>query len=82
MAGTMVRISETARTNLRALATQSHETMQEVLERAIEEYRRKRFFDELDAAYEALRRDPNEWQGVLDERAAWDQTLMDGLEDE
>lgn len=47
------------------------------------EYRRRqRFLEEADAAYTAIRADPEAWKAELEERAAWDQTLFDGLEDD
>lgn len=51
--------------------------------REIEEYRRKRFIEDLNASYAELRNDPEAWKAVETERALWDGTLMDGLpEDE
>lgn len=38
--------------------------------------------DETADAYAGLRSDPERWQEELDERAEWDTTLADGLEDE
>jgi hypothetical protein len=56
--------------------------MAEVVERAIELYRRQRFIDQINAGYAALRNDPEAWAEVEAERAEWDGTLTDGLEDE
>jgi predicted transcriptional regulator len=80
MPSTTVRISAKARDTLRELAARSGEPMQAVLEKAIEHYHRQRFFDELDAAYTALRNDPEAWQAELEERALWETTLQDGLD--
>ncbi len=46
----------------------------------ISEEERRRFFEELDRGYAALRADPVAWQEELEERALWDNTLMDGLD--
>jgi hypothetical protein len=54
--------------------------MQKILEQAIEEYRRRRFLDDVNRAYEALRNDPTAWAEELEERAAWDATISDGLD--
>jgi len=54
--------------------------MQAVLEDAVEAYRRECFLTEANEAYAALRRDPTRWKAELDERAAWDAALSDGLE--
>jgi hypothetical protein len=78
-----VRISEHTRETLRELAQTEDETMQAVLERAVEEYRRKRFIDNLNAFYAELRNDPEAWKAHEEELALWDGTLADGLpEDE
>jgi hypothetical protein len=56
--------------------------MQAIVEQAVEEYRRRCFFEELHEAFAALRRDPMAWQEELAERAEWDATLADGLDEE
>ena len=40
----------------------------------------QRFWDEYNAAYARLRADPEAWRAELQERALWDNTLMDGLD--
>ncbi len=52
-----------------------------MLERAVENYRRAQFFEELDAAYARLQADPAAWEEELAERAEWDATLADGLDE-
>ena len=76
----MIRAKDETRAILRALSQEMNEPMQEVLARAVEAYRRQRILDLSNAAYAALRADPRAWQDLLDERAAWDVTLADGLE--
>jgi hypothetical protein len=75
-----VRISESTHAALRSLADEGGETMQSVLEKAVEEYRCRRFWDQVEAAAGDLRRDASAWQEELAERRAWDATLADGLE--
>ena len=53
--------------------------MQTVLERALEDYRRRRFLEEVNAGYASLRADRRAWSRVQAERRAWDATLADGL---
>jgi hypothetical protein len=55
--------------------------MTEVLDKAIEAYRRSRFLAGLNEDFAALRRDEIAWEDELRERRAWDATLSDGLED-
>ena len=81
MTTTTVRISEHTRDMLRELAQAAGVSMQEVLEQAVEAYRREKFMAELNAGYAALRNDPVAWQEYQDELAEWDVTLADGLEE-
>jgi predicted transcriptional regulator len=81
MAWTTVRVTEHTHELLRELAASTGEPVQNVLERAVENYRRERFFAELDAAYARLRANPVAWDEELAERAEWDATLADGLDD-
>lgn len=82
MGHAMVRISEQTHQALREIARAEDSSMQAVLDKAVEEYRRRRFLEEVNAAYAALREDPEAWQEVEEERSAWDATLGDGLPDE
>jgi hypothetical protein len=76
-----VRITPSAHAALRALAEEADESMTEVLDRAIEAYRRQRFLAGLNSDFAALRRDGKAWEEELAEREEWDATLSDGLED-
>jgi hypothetical protein len=80
MASATVRISEKSRQTLRELAAKTGDSMQAILDRAVEEYRRERLMDEVNAAYAALRADPEAWADWQRELAVWDATLMDGLD--
>ena len=79
MGHTTIRISTPARDTLRQMARLEGKAMQAILEEAIETLRRKRFLEEVNSAYAALRGDPKAWSGVEDERREWDGTLLDGL---
>src|SRR5436309_1936572 len=74
-----VRISEASHRVLRELAEQTGQTMMDVLDKAIDAYRRKLFFEQLNAGYAELRADPEAWAAMEAERQLWDATLMDGL---
>jgi predicted DNA-binding protein len=79
MSSATVRISLTARDQLRDLSVHVGRPMQTVIEEAIDLYRRRCFLEEVNAAYAALRDDPEAWSELEAERAAWDGTLADGL---
>jgi len=76
-----VRISRSAHAALRALAAETDESMTEVLDKAIEIYRRQRFLAGLNADFAALRQNKAAWEEELAERTMWDAALADGLED-
>jgi hypothetical protein len=80
MATLTVRITKTSHDTLKQLADRSGRPMQDLLDEAVEELRRKQFFEELNAAYARLKSDPKQWKEELAERAAWEATLRDGLE--
>jgi predicted transcriptional regulator len=76
-----VRIQPETHTKLRLLANEARKSMPEILEQAIDDLYRKRFFEECNRAYARLRSDPKAWQEELEERRLWDATLADGLKD-
>lgn len=82
MASTTVRISVEAKETLKALADETGRKMQEILDEAIERYRRQCFLEEAHRAFAALRSDPEAWAEELEERAAWESTLLDGVEED
>jgi hypothetical protein len=77
-----VRISARTRATLRALSRHFGKTMQDLLDAAVEAYRRRLFLEETNAAFARLRLDPEDWAAVGEERAAWEPSLADGVEDE
>lgn len=80
MSAPTVPISEASHRMLKALAEQTGQTTIDVLDKALDAYRRKLFFDQLKAGYAELRADPQAWAEHLAERKQWDATLMDGLD--
>ncbi len=75
------RISESSREILRKLAEASGDSMQVVLDRAVETYRRQRFLEESNKAFEALRANAKLWKSEQAEREAWEITVGDDLEE-
>ncbi len=80
MSAPTVPISEASYQLLKQLAEQTGQTTTELLDKALDAYRRKLFFEQLNAGYAKLRADPQAWAEHLAERKLWDATLMDGLE--
>ena len=75
-----VPISETAQRILQDLAEQTGKTTLEILDRALDDYRRKVFLEAVNAGYAALRADPAAWAELEKERRSMQGSLMDGLD--
>ncbi|NER39091.1 MAG: toxin-antitoxin system protein [Oscillatoria sp. SIO1A7] len=80
MQSVTVKIGSKCHQTLQELAAKSGESIQIILEKAIENYQRQLFLEEANQAFAALRNDPEAWQAEMAERSAWDVTLGDGLE--
>jgi hypothetical protein len=76
----MVRVSEETNRRLREMAAEDGTTLQSVLDAAVKERYRRWFFGRADAAYQSLREDKRAWSQEMNERAAWDATLLDGVD--
>jgi len=79
MSTALVRVSEAAWQTLKRLSERCGTTMQEIVDRAVEEYRRKLFLEEANRAYAVLRSDPRAWREELEERRVWEAALADGV---
>ena len=75
-----VRISDTGRSMLGELADQTHSSMTEVLDIALDLYRRHRFLQEANQAYETLATDLQASESYRADLDSLDGTLADGLE--
>jgi len=82
MPSTSIRIDEQALAVLRALARKQSLPLQTILKEAIDSYRRQQFLKDANAAFAALRSDPEAWQEEQLERELWDRTGGDDLEQE
>jgi predicted transcriptional regulator len=77
---TTIRVSLKTRDSLQELARRSGVSMQEVVDQALDLYRRQQLLSATNAAYAALHADSDAWQRLQAERAEWDAALNDGLE--
>lgn len=76
MGASTIRISESAREVVRELADRERVSMQTVIERAVEDYRRNRFLDAVNATFAELRGSSG-WAAELKERDEWETTISD-----
>ena len=81
MSSTQVRIGESTHRTIRSLAKDRGESLQSVVEQAVERFRREMFLEGLKDDFAALRENTEEWNSELEERELWDNTLGDGDDD-
>ena len=77
-----VRISPETREIVQRIARESNESMQSVIAKAVEEYKRYLLIERTNEAFAALRLQPKQWAEELEERHLWNTTLNDDLEEE
>jgi len=77
-----IRLSARSHELLRQLATEEQQSMQSVLDRAIEQYRREKFLHAANADFAELKRDAKAWKQQLAERELWENTSADETREE
>jgi hypothetical protein len=82
MGSVTVKVPIEARAKLAEFANEDRRPMGEILAELIERERRRRLFDEGDAAYARLQDDPAAWAEYQEELRSLEGTLLDGLEDD
>lgn len=75
-----IRITTETRNILSELMQTTGMSMQAILERAVDMYRRQQMLLALNNAYAAIQSDEAAWDELEAERTEWDTTLADGLE--
>jgi hypothetical protein len=80
MSSLTIPISERSNQLLKELADQTGQNSLDILDKALDNYRRKLFFEKMNAGYGEMRADPQAWSDHLAERKLWDTALMDGLD--
>ena len=77
---TTVRISRRTRDIIQEMAQSSGRSMQDIMEEAVAAYQGRQLLEATNAAYAALKDNPEAWLELQEERADWDIALDDGLE--
>lgn len=80
MPDSTLAVRESTIHTLNELAGQTGKCVQDVLEQALDDFRRKLFLEGVNAAYAAVRSDPQEWAAVEEERRSMSGSLIDGLD--
>ena len=77
-----VRVSENTHQLLKTLSLNEGKPMQEILDRAVEVYRRRSFLEGLSEDFRVLRGKDADWNEHEREMAVWDNVLDDQMGDE
>jgi hypothetical protein len=75
-----MRISPGSWKSLKDISDCANESMQAILDKAIEMYRRQWFLEQANRAFAALKANSDAWQDETEERTLWDVAMRDGLE--
>lgn len=82
MSSVNVRVSSQSYQLLKSLARDFGQSMQSVIDEALEDLRRRKMLEATNAAFSALKADKKAWKEELKERELWENTLADGVESE
>ena len=82
MSDVTMKISEETHRLIESVARHEGQSVQAVVEKAVEAYRRAQMLRETNQAYRRLRRNPQAWREEAGERKTLEGTLADGLQDE
>lgn len=80
MSSINVRVSSQSYQLLKSLSQDFGQSMQSVIDEALEDLRRRKILEATNAAFSALKADKKRWKDELKERALWENTLSDGVE--
>ncbi len=75
-----VRVNETTHSIIRSLANEFGESMQSIVDKAVERYKRELFLEGLNQDFKNLQENEVDWNAELEERYLWENTLLDGVE--
>lgn len=81
MSSIQVRINENTHQAIKGIANETGDTMQGVVEHAVDRYKRELFLERLNRDFDLLKANKNEWSAELAERSIWDETHSDGDSD-
>ena len=82
MSTQMVRMRTEDHAVLKELAARTGESMSDVLAKALDDYRRKRFLEGLADDFAALRASESGWKDEHEERELWANAVADNLEED
>ncbi|MGB7209682.1 MAG: hypothetical protein WBD27_13550 [Pyrinomonadaceae bacterium] len=82
MSSVNVRISASSYQILKTLSQGKGQSMQSVIDQAIEDLRRRKMLEATNLAFSEMKADKTAWREEIAEREIWANTLSDGVEEE
>lgn len=79
MSSVNVRISSSSYHILKTLSQNKGQSMQSVMDQAIEDLRRRKMLEATNLAFSKLKADKSAWREEIEERELWENTLSDGV---
>ncbi len=79
---TTIRVTQKAYNTLKGVAEQEHASIQDIMDKLVEDYATKKFFAELSQSVAKAKSQKDLWEEELQERQEWEATLEDGLEED
>ncbi len=77
---TQLRVNESTHSVIRKLASECGESMQSIVEKAVERYKRELFLESLSQDFKKLRENKEAWDEEMEERRLWENALLDGVQ--
>ena len=78
----LIRVTEESFLKIHEMARRMGISKQEIIDEALDKLERTNIMKQANEAYARLQKDSQAWKEEQEERALWDTTLKDGLEDE
>ena len=75
-----VRVNESTHAVISSLAKELGESMQSIVDKAVERYKREVFLENLNQDFKRLRENEAAWASEVEERRLWENTLLDGID--
>jgi len=82
MATSVVRVDERTHAQLRELSEQEHRPIGQIVTELVDEYQKRRFWQQVNESVDRLREDPAAWNAYQDEIDELEAGSSDGLEGE
>lgn len=76
-----IRIDEVSLMMLKDIQKLTGESKKTILQKALDAYQRTKIIEGINSHYDAIRANPKLWKEELEERALWEATEVDTLED-